>query len=99
MGIGIGIFYGVGKGLALRCPIFARRQKELLCMSDLCEELFACRSTEHSDTDGAEVIDALEDGAGCDMSATMQDTSPFVELTDIIVYQLAKDIDVEGLGS
>ena len=68
-------------------------------MSDLCEELLACRSTEHSDADGAEVIDALEDGAGCDMSATMQDTSPFVELTDIIVYQLAKDIDVEGLGS
>ena len=68
-------------------------------MSDLCEELFACRSTEHSDTDGTEVINALEDGAGCDMSATMQDTSPFVELTDIIVYQLAKDIDVEGLGS
>ena len=68
-------------------------------MSDLCEELFACRSTEHSDADGAEVVDALEDGTGCDMSATMQDTPPFVELTDIIVYQLAKDIDVEGFGS
>ena len=68
-------------------------------MSDLCEELFACRGTEHSDADGAEVIDAFEDGAGCDMSATMQDAPPFVELADIVVYQLAKDIDVEGLGS
>ena len=68
-------------------------------MSDLCEELFARRSTEHSDADGAEVIDTLEDGAGCYMSATMQDTPSFVELTDIIVYQLAKDIDIEGLGS
>lgn len=68
-------------------------------MSDLCEELFACRSTEHSDADGAEVIDALEYGAGCYMSATMQDTSPFIELTDIIINQLAKDIDIEGFSS
>lgn len=68
-------------------------------MSDLCEELFACRSTEHSDADGAEVIDALEDGAGCYMSATMQDTPSFVELTDVIINQLAKDIDIEGFGS
>ena len=68
-------------------------------MSDLCEELFACRSTEHSDADGAEVIDALEDGASCDMSATMQDTPSFVELADIIINQLAKDIDIEGLSS
>ena len=55
-------------------------------MSDLCEELFACRSTEHSDADGAEVIDALEDGAGCYMSATMQDASAFIELAEILVY-------------
>lgn len=68
-------------------------------MSDLYEELFACRSTEHSDADGAEVIDALEDGAGCYMSATMQDTPSFVELADIIINQLAKDIDIEGFSS
>ena len=68
-------------------------------MSDLYEELFVCRSTEHSDADGAEVIDALEDGAGCYMSTTMQDTSPFVELADIIINQLAKDIDIEGFSS
>ena len=68
-------------------------------MIDLCKELFACRSTEHSDADGAEVIDALEDRAGCYMPATMQDTPPFVELTDIIINQLAKDIDIEGFSS
>ena len=68
-------------------------------MSYLCKELFACRSTEHSDTDGAEMVDALEYGAGCYMPATMQDTPSFVELADVIINQLAKDIDIEGFSS
>ena len=68
-------------------------------MGDLGEELFSSRRLEHSDANWAEVINALEDRARCDMSATMQDTSAFIELPDVIIYELAEYLDVETLRS
>ena len=66
-------------------------------MGDLGEEFLSSRRLEHSDANWAEVINALEDRARCDMSATMQDASAFIKLPDVIIYKLAEYLDVEVL--
>ena len=68
-------------------------------MGDLGEEFLSSRRLEHSDANWAEVINTLEDRARCDMSATMQDASAFIELPDVIIYKLAEYLDIEALRS
>lgn len=74
-------------------------QEKLLSTGHFSKEFFTSRGLEHSDTYRAEVIYPLEDRASCDMASAVEDTPSLVKLTDIVIYELAKDIDIEALGT